>query len=209
MKRNRSSRPYDLCAGLCLHEGVSGVSFGDFCALHRSSHPLCVSRGACARAARGAESRGWTVDMDIYKFNGELHCGARRCADERRSRPACRRSGSLGAARLNGRPVRRAVAGRRADTLASSPHAPARGASATRVRCRQRCSMAVPASRKVSEPRLRACGGPWGSVRLLESRERRSLPGARRQRKRLPPSQITVERVERTCPERSGRHVIT
>ena len=31
---------------------------------------------------------------------------------------------------------------------------------------------AVPASRKVREPRLRACGGPWGSVRLRRGSER-------------------------------------
>jgi len=77
-------------------------------------------------------------------------------------------------ARLDGRPVHRAAAGRRADTLAISPHAPARGASAARVRCRwhrgarRRCQ---PRERS-GEPRLRACDGPWGSVRLRRGSER-------------------------------------
>ena len=76
-----------------------------------------------------------------------------------------------------------------------------------------RCSTAVPASRKwrrAAPARVRRAVGvgaaaPGQRTACWKGRERRSPPGARRQRKRRPPSQITVERVERTCPERSGR----
>ena len=80
---------------------------------------------------------------------------ARRRAARRAARPPC---GGRKARRHARRLAARAGEGRLSRAGALSVAA--------------RCSTAVPASRKVREPRLRACGGPWGSVRLRRGSER-------------------------------------
>ena len=130
--------------------------------------PLHCRRAKRQRVAHGAASarparRGVRMGGEAGRRGGRPADGAvrasaglaRRRAARRAARPPC---GGRKARRHARRLAARAGEGRLGRAGALSVAA--------------RCSTAVPASRKVREPRLRACGGPWGSVRLRRGSER-------------------------------------